>query len=104
MATPSVLIGHAKGVALWDNENGSGGAAYGMDIYPDKTVQAEGTGTVTVEGCFDGTNWTALKDVAGNAISLDATAGAMSVILENPALIRVVNTGGTADVVIIGTR
>jgi hypothetical protein len=68
--------------------------------YPDKTIQASGTGTVTLQGSNDGTNFVALNDIAGVAISLAAASNAASVVLANPKWMRAVCAGGTAAVTI----
>lgn len=75
---------------------GENGDAFDGHQYPDKSVQAIGTGTVTVQGSADLTNWVALKDNAGVAISLDATLNAISIIGPNPRYLRPVMAGGTA--------
>jgi len=72
--------------------------------FPDKTIQASGTGTVTVEGSADGTNWEVLNDTTGAAISLTASSNDAAVILENPRFMRAVNAGGSSLVVITGAR
>lgn len=86
----------------WTGETGTGVPA-DMGIYSDITVQAVGTGTVTIEGSNDGTNWAALNTTAGEAVSLDATANAMAVLLEHPLFIRPVVAGGTATVMALGS-
>lgn len=103
MATPTLFDEQDYAVAQWVGETGTGGAV-NMARWPDKTVQATGTGTVTVEGSMDGTNWTPLNDQAAAAVSLAAASDEMNVILENPIFIRVVNAGGTATVTILGVH
>ncbi len=93
----------ASGSIAWTylalgNENGL--AIEGW-LWPDKTVQAYGVGTVTVEGSNDASHWVALNNLAGTPISLDASAKASSVILENPRYIRAVNTSGSGALVVI---
>jgi hypothetical protein len=85
----------------WVGETGTSLKAE-VAMYSDITVQAVGSGTVTIEGSNDGTNWVALKDLAGAAISLAAGSNAMSVILEHPFFIRCVVAGGTATVMALG--
>jgi hypothetical protein len=80
------------------------GEAFESYKWPDKTVQAYGTGTVTVEGSNDGTHWVALNDLSGSPISLAAASSAASVILENPIHMRATVSGGTALVVITASR
>lgn len=73
--------------------------------FPDKTIQATGVGTVTLEGSANGVNWEPLKDSNGVAISIDASTDACAVVLENPLHIRAVNNNATgALVVITGSR
>ncbi len=97
----------ASGSITWTylalgNENGT--AIEGWQ-WPDKTIQAYGTGTVTVQGSNDNSHWVALTDLSGTAISLDSTAQATSVIKENPRYIRAVNSSASgALVVITGSR
>lgn len=80
------------------------GDAFEAFEFPDKTIQASGTGTVTVQGSADGTNWVALKDNLGVAISLGAATNDSAVIAQNPKLMRAVNAGGSSLVVIQGAR
>lgn len=80
------------------------GDAFDAVEFPDKTIQASGTGTVTVQGTNDGTNWVALKDPSGAAISLAAATNDAAVIAANPKLMRAVNAGGSSLVVITGAR
>lgn len=83
--------------AALGNENGLG---FDCALYPDKTITVFGTGTVTVQGSPDGTNWVALKDQAGAAISLVIAAStASAVILENPAFMRAVNNNAAGALV-----
>lgn len=70
--------------------------------WPDKTITAYGTGTVTVEGSNDGTNWVGLKDQTGATISMVLSASAATAfILENPTYMRAKNTSGTGALVVI---
>lgn len=87
--------------AALGNENGFEFEAW---QFPDKTIQADGAGTVTLQGSLDGANWEPLKDTAGVAISIDATTQAAAVVLENPKKMRAVNTAASAKIVIICTR
>jgi hypothetical protein len=74
-----------------------------MAAFPDKTIGSVGTGsTVTLEGSNDLTNWTALNDNTGTAISL--TSGAFAVVLENPLYVRAKATTAGATVTIVGVR
>ncbi len=72
--------------------------------WPDRTIQAYGTGTVTLEGSPDGTHWVALSDQDNAAISIAAASQEIAFILENPRYIRAVASGGTALVVITGSH
>lgn len=84
--------------AALGNESGDAFEAY---QFPDKTIDAFGTGTVTVEGSPDGTNWTGLKDQSGTTISMVlAASGARALILENPRFMRAKNTSGTGALVV----
>lgn len=76
------------------------GDAFQSDDFPIKSAQAFGTGTVTIEGSPNGSNWVALKDTAGVAISLDATTSAISAIGPSPKFMRAVNAAGSSLVVI----
>lgn len=70
--------------------------------YADKTVIAFGTGTVTIEGSPDGTNWVGLKDQSGTTISMVLSAStASALILENPRFMRAKNTSGTGALIVI---
>lgn len=80
------------------------GDAFECSEFPDKTIQASGTGTVTLEGSADATNWVALKDTAGVAISLAAASNAASAVGANPRFLRAVNAGGASLVTITCTR
>jgi hypothetical protein len=105
MATVTGTIDRQANVATakWVLASGDTGKGLAMADYPDRTVQAIGTGTtVTVEGSNDGTTWTALNDTTGTAISL--SSGDFAVILENPAYVRAVAASAGATVIIIGAR
>lgn len=78
------------------------GPSFAGSQFPDKTVQATGTGTVTVEGSIDGVVWEPLHNTAGVLISLNAASNDIAVILENPVLMRAVVAGGVATVVFTG--
>jgi len=61
-----------------------------MYAYPDKTATLTGTfttGTVTLQGSNDATNYFSLVDAQGNAIA-GTTGGKMEAILENPIYIK----------------
>ncbi|NTS33896.1 hypothetical protein HQ945_21790 [Phyllobacterium sp. BT25] len=105
MATPTVSIIGNRATAQWAGETGTGGAVQ-LSLFPDKTVQATGTGTVSVQGSRDGTNWFALKNTNNTpaAISLAAASNAADTIRENPPFIRVVVAGGTATITITAIK
>lgn len=103
----TIFEAHSFIVARWVSETGTSLAA-NVQQYGSITVQAVGTGTVTVEGSMDGTNWEPLNAVgsdpaAPTAISLDATSNEIGVLLEHPSLIRVVVAAGTATVTALGS-
>lgn len=64
--------------------------------FPDKTVAITGTfgvgGSITMQGSMDGTNWFALTDPQGNAIT--KTAAGMELIVEAPRYVRPLVTAG----------
>lgn len=95
--TPTEYIEHQAAVFQWVGETGTGVKAL-VARYTDITIQAVGTGTVTVEGSNNGTSWVALNDTAGTPISLAAASNAMGVLKEHPTFIRAVVAGGTATV------
>lgn len=80
------------------------GTAFEGWMFPDKTIQATGTGTVTFEGSPNGTDFAALNDTSGAAISLTASSEDAAVVLENTKWFRAIVAGGTATVVITGAR
>ncbi len=73
-------------------------------LWPDRTIQAFGSGTVTLEGSPDGTHWVALSDQDNVAISIAAASQEIAFVLENPRYIRAVVAGGTSLVVISGSH
>ena len=103
--TPTKFDTQDEVVLQWVGETGTG-VAVRCNQWPDKSIQATGTGTVTLFGSPDGTNFVALKNTLGTpvAISLDATTNAIDVIRENPIFIRPVVTTGTATVTITGNK
>jgi hypothetical protein len=72
------------------------GAPAEMVDYPDMTVAITGTfgvaGSITMQGSNDGTNYFALTDPQGNAIT--KTAAGMEIIVEAPRYVRPLVTGG----------
>lgn len=99
--TPSVFDSQDNVIIQWVGETGNG-VGVQANQWPDKTIQATGTGTVTLEGSPDNINWVALKDSAGVAISLAAASFAISIVGPNPVFIRPVNAVGTATITITG--
>jgi hypothetical protein len=104
-AIPTVLPDKTYMTATWTGETGNGIATDFSRYHNRKNVQRlGGTGTVTVEGSNDGTNWIALNNTANPtaAISLATGTNAAAGILEEPRYLRAVVAGGTATVTIIG--
>lgn len=82
-------------------ENDTGAPAF-MPHYPDKSVQVAGTfggGTFIIEGSNDGTNYAALHDPQGTAISF--TAAGIKMIAENSRFVRPRATAGTSSSVTV---
>lgn len=73
------------------------GAAWEHADYGDRTVQFDGTigagGSITLQGSNDGTNWIALTDPQGNAITKTALP-ALEVVAENTRFVRPAVTAG----------
>lgn len=70
--------------------------------FPDKTVHIFGTfgsGTLTIQGSNDGSDWQSLRDPQGNAIA--KTASYLGAILENPRYLRPNLTGSTGATVTV---
>ncbi|WP_457301569.1 hypothetical protein [Phyllobacterium sp. P5_D12] len=106
--TPQVWDSQDTITVTWTAETGNGLAA-NVSEYPDKTVQRlAGTGTVTLEGSMDGTNWIGLKDAStaapNTAISLATGTNTAAVVLEHTIFVRAVVAGGTATVMLVGTK
>jgi hypothetical protein len=93
----------AKGVhrMKWEglNATDTAGSPLAAPQCPDKTIQVYGafnTGTLSIEGSNDGgTTWATLNDPQGNPLSF--TAAGVSVIAENPLLIRPSLAGADTD-------
>lgn len=101
--TPTAnLLEHQFEAVVWTNETGTGVQGT-VARYTDITIQATGTGTVTIEGSNNGTNWVALNDTSGAAISLAAASNAMGVLKEHPYYIRPVVAGGTATIIALAS-
>ena len=80
------------------NATDTTGAAASYPQFNDKTVTVNGTfdtGTLTMQGSNDGTNWFTLTDPAGNNVAFTAAGG--KAIVENPLYIRPVLSGAGAD-------
>lgn len=108
VAAAVTILGNAKPqngsalVVLWEAlANGDTGAPIDYTAFPDRSVQIVGTfgvgGSVTIEGSNDGTNFVALTDPQGNAIT--KTAAGLEAIAELPRYIRpnVTAGDGTTD-------
>ena len=80
----------------WTLANGESGAALFLPPFSDKTVQVGGTfgvgGSVTIEGSLDGTNYIALTDPQGNALT--KTAAAIEAVSEAVPYVRPRVTAG----------
>lgn len=92
-------------LASWTLTNGDTGAPIEAGDYADATVQITGTfgssGSVTFEGSNDGTNFVALTDPQGNAIT--KTSAALEVIEENTRFRRPNCTAGDGTTALIVT-
>lgn len=94
--------------AVWETltETNNDGAPVRMAQYPDRTVSVTGTfgsGSVTIQGSNDGTNWFTLSDHAGAPIAFSDQG--MALIAECPLFIRPLAANGTSmdiDVIIVG--
>jgi hypothetical protein len=89
-ALPAILI-------TWsDIQNGDDGSAFEAVGLVDKTFQITGTfgtsGSVTMQGSNDGSNWFSLTDPQGNAVTKTAAGGEL--LVENPRYIRPLCTAG----------
>ena len=63
--------------------------------YGDRTVQIAGNfdgASASLQGSNDGTNWIALTDPQGNALT--KTSGALETVMETPRYTKVVSSGG----------
>lgn len=90
--------------ATWASLSTENGNGISCARWADKTVhKVSGTGTASIEGSNDGTNWGALHDAQGNALTAMAN-GTIELIAENPLHIRAVAAGGTAVVIIVGRQ
>lgn len=91
-------------MATWTGLSTENGNSISCARWADKTVhKISGTGTGAIEGSNDGTNWGALHDPQGNALTAMAN-GAIELISENPRYIRAVAAGGTAVIAILGRQ
>lgn len=76
--------------------NGDTGAGAQWVDYSDRCIQVTGTfgagGSVTIQGSNDGTNWAALSDPQGNALTFTATK--IEQALELPRYVRPSVTAG----------
>jgi hypothetical protein len=85
--------------------NGDDGSPFEAADFADRTVQITGTlgvgGTITIEGSNDGTNWVALTDPQGNAVT--KTALGIETIEEAPRYTRPHVTGGDVNTSLVVT-
>ena len=88
--------GNAKLVAWTGLLNGDDGAPADWVDYSDRCFQVTGTfgagGSVTIQGSNDGTNWAALADPQGNALTF--TSQRIEQALELPRYVRPNVTAG----------
>lgn len=93
VSDPDIHVTRFKWLAV---PNGNQGNAVSLNTYQDRTIQVGGTfgagGSVTIKGTNDGTNWIALTDPLGNALTF--TAAGMKQITELPYQIRPEVTAG----------
>lgn len=92
---------NGEGVVTVVADSGGGtSAGFDMSRWPVRGVQrVTGTGTYTVEGSMDGTNFGALP----TAIS-GANDAAIRAVLGNPRFVRVTIASDAATVVLVGSR
>ena len=93
-------------LAIWTGLlNGDSGVPLILGIYGDVSVQISGTfgtlGSVTLEGSNDGTNYVALTDPQGNAIT--KTAASIEQFLERTRYIRPNVTAGDGTTSLVVT-
>lgn len=83
--------------------NGDTGQQTELIDYPDRTITFTGTfgvgGSVTVQGSNDGSNWFAMTDPQGNAIT--KTSASMEMLSEAPRYIRPIVTAGDGTTAIV---
>lgn len=76
--------------------NGDDGTPFEGVDFADRTVQIGGTfgtgGSITLQGSNNGSQWDALTDPQGNAIT--KTAAGLEVVAENPRYVRPIVTAG----------
>ncbi len=95
--TSAATIGTQVRLFVWNNlANGDVGAAIEIVDFADLTLTLSGTfgtgGTVTLKGSNDGTNYFAITDPQGNAIT--KTAGGIKSVNETPRYLRPEVTAG----------
>ena len=104
-ATREAVVDHVWKV-VWPNlANGDTGDPVTLPKYADRTVQIVGntwgvSGSVTLEGSLDGTNWFPLTDLLGTDITY--TANKLETITELVQYVRpnVTNGDGTTDITV----
>jgi hypothetical protein len=98
-------VDHATLITWSGLLSGDDGTRVTLSDFPDRTVQFIGTfgagGTVSFEGSNDGSNWIALTDPQGNAIT--KTSASMEFVTETPRYVRprVTAGDGTTDLTVI---
>jgi len=91
-------------LATWGSLSTENGNAASVARWADKTVHIiSGTGTGSVQGSNDGTNWGALHDPQGTALTTLAV-GTIEMILENPLYIRINAATGTLVASVLGRQ
>lgn len=99
--------GHRNAVLItWATlANGDDGTPYEGADFADRTVQITGTfgagGSITFEGSNDGTNYVALTDPQGNAVT--KTAAAIETLEETPRYVRPRVTAGDGTTALVVT-
>ncbi len=96
---------HAPVVVWTGLLNGDDGSAWEGPDFADRSVVVTGTfgtgGSITVQGSNDGTNWFALTDPQGNAIT--KTAAGLEQITEITKFVRPIVTAGDGTTSLVAT-
>ena len=96
---------HAPVVTWTGLLNGDDGSSWEGPDCADRSVAVTGTfgtgGSITIQGSNDGTNWFALTDPQGNAIT--KTAAALEQITEITKFVRPIVTAGDGTTSLVAT-